>query len=112
VDGLTVGVHSAADTEPVVTESGSEPVVISHAITVLLGALVSTGWAVIPDRDVDTIASVAALVIAGIATVLTRARVRPTRTALLVDIGKVAAAVAAEAVAEQLAQHQPDPEAR
>jgi hypothetical protein len=57
---------------------GNEPVLISHLVTVVLTALVGYGWVTIPDHTIDTIASVAGVVIATAGAFLARSRVSPT----------------------------------
>jgi hypothetical protein len=54
-------------------------VVIAHAVTVILGAIVSAGWAVIPSDTINTVGSVVALAVASVGAVLARGRVSPLK---------------------------------
>lgn len=67
--------------EPVVPGAvlnpSSEPVIIAHAVTVILGALVTAGWLTIPDPLINIIGSVVAFVLATVGAILARARVAP-----------------------------------
>jgi hypothetical protein len=54
-------------------------VVIAHAVTVILGAIVAAGWAVIPSDTINTIGSVVALAVASVGAVLARGRVTPLK---------------------------------
>lgn len=74
----------------------TEPVVISHAVTVILGALVSAGWASIPDPTINVVGSILAVVLAGVTTVITRSKVTPTASLVSIVEGLVKEAVAAE----------------
>lgn len=55
----------------------SEPVLIAQAVTVILGALVSLGWVVVPDATIDLVGTGVALVIAAVAAVVARGKVTP-----------------------------------
>jgi hypothetical protein len=57
----------------------SEPVVIAHAVTVILRAIGAAGWAVIPSDTINTIGSVVAPAVASIGAVLARGRVSPLK---------------------------------
>lgn len=54
-----------------------EPVVIAHAVTVILGALVTAGWVAIPNTIIDAVGTILALVLSTVGVVLARARVSP-----------------------------------
>lgn len=56
----------------------SEPVVISHAVTTILYAVAGAGWLTIPDPTINTIGTIAALVISTVGTFAARAKVSPT----------------------------------
>lgn len=58
--------------------SPSEPVIIAHAITVILGALVTAGWVAIPDSTITLVGTVVALVLSTVGAVVARSRVTPT----------------------------------
>lgn len=60
-----------------VLNPSSEPVIIAHAVTVILGALVTAGWLTIPDPLINTIGSVVAFVLATLGAILARGRVAP-----------------------------------
>ena len=74
----------------------TEPVVVSHAVTVILGALVSAGWATIPDNTINVVGTVLAVVLAGVATVIARSKVTPTASIASIVEQLVREAVAAE----------------
>lgn len=74
-----------------------EPVIIGHAVTVILAALVTAGWIAIPNTLVDAIGTAVALVLATVGAVLARARVSPVKGGIWQAIGGyVADVVAAE----------------
>lgn len=54
-----------------------EPVVIGHAVTVILAALVTAGWVSIPNTTIDAIGTIIALALSTVGAVLARARVTP-----------------------------------
>jgi hypothetical protein len=56
----------------------SEPVVISHAITTILFAAAGAGWLTVPDTTIDTIGTIAAVVLSTIGAFAARAKVSPT----------------------------------
>jgi len=58
-------------------QGASEPVVLAHAVTTLLYATAAAGWLVIPDKTIDLIGTVLALVLAVAGTLAARARVSP-----------------------------------
>jgi hypothetical protein len=64
-------------TSPVTPDPTSEPVLIAHAATVILGALVSLGWVAIPDTTINLIGTVAALIVSTVGVVVARGRVTP-----------------------------------
>jgi hypothetical protein len=68
----------SAEPAPKPTAS-SEPVVIAHAVTVILAAIVSAGWAVIPSDTINTVGSVVALAVASLGAVFARGRVTPLK---------------------------------
>lgn len=78
-----------------------EPVIIAHAVTVILGALVTAGWIAVPNTLIDAIGTGVALVLATVGAVLARARVSPLSGGLWQAIG----AYVAELVAEEVARH-------
>ena len=78
VPPMSEGPRHAAEPAPKPTPS-SEPVVIAHAVTVILAAIVSAGWAVIPSDNINTIGSVVALAVASVGAVLARGRVTPLK---------------------------------
>lgn len=57
-----------------------EPVLIAQAITVILGAFVTTGWLVLPSDVVMTVGTVVAFIVSGVMAVAARARVAPVNT--------------------------------
>jgi len=75
---MSEGPRHAADPAAKPTAS-SEPVVIAHAVTVILAAIVSAGWAVIPSDTINTIGSVVALAVASVGAVFARGRVTPLK---------------------------------
>lgn len=65
--------HSApADPTPV-----AEPVLIAHAVTVILGALVTLGWVALPDPTIDTIGTGVWMVVSTVAAIVARGKVTP-----------------------------------
>lgn len=78
-----------------------EPVVIAHAVTVILGALVTAGWVAIPNATIDTIGTVVALVLSTVGAVLARARVAPLNGGLWQAI----TSYVADLVASEVARH-------
>jgi hypothetical protein len=78
VPSASDGPRHAAEPAPKPTPS-SEPVVIAHAVTVILGAIVAAGWAVIPSDTINAIGSVVALVVASVGAVFARGRVSPLK---------------------------------
>lgn len=68
-------------------EPTGEPVVIAHAVTVILGAVVTAGWVVIPDARITAIGTVVALVLSTVAAVMARARVSPVKGGIWGAIG-------------------------
>lgn len=69
----------SAPTAP--TQASSEPVLISHSIVVILGALVTLGWVNIPNPVIDSIGTVLALALTGVSAWLTRSKVTPVAKA-------------------------------
>ncbi len=59
--------------------TNSEPVIISHAITVILGALVTAGWVTIPNTTINAIGTVLVLVLSTVGAVIARAKVAPLK---------------------------------
>lgn len=55
----------------------SEPVVLAHGVTTVLYAIVGAGWLVIPDKTIDIIGTVVAVVLATVGVLAARARVSP-----------------------------------
>lgn len=50
---------------------------IAHSVTVILGALVTAGWIVVPDTTIMAIGTVVAFVLATVGAVLARSKVKP-----------------------------------
>jgi hypothetical protein len=69
----------AAAVEPPQLDPTREPVVIAHAVTVILGALVTAGWVAIPNTTIDTIGTVLALVLSTVAAISARSQVSPVK---------------------------------
>lgn len=68
--------HATTDAPPPV-QSTSEPVLIAHAVTVILGALVTMGWVALPDPTIDTIGTGVWLVVSTVAAIIARGKVTP-----------------------------------
>ena len=89
-------VRAAAVAPPQLDPTG-EPVVIAHAVTVILGALVTAGWVAIPNTVIDTIGTVLALVLSTVGAIIARSQVSPVKGGIWQAIGGyVADLVAAE----------------
>lgn len=80
----------------------SEPVLIAHAVTVILAALVSLGWIAVPNDTIDLAGSIVAMVISTAVAVVARSRVTPLAKAGVVDVTAVRLMVA-DAVRAELA---------
>lgn len=80
----------------------SEPVLIAHAVTVILAALVSLGWISVPDVTIDLVGTGVALVISTVAVVVARGRVQPLAKAGALD-GDAVRLLVAEVVRTELA---------
>lgn len=95
--GQTPGQIPARAVAPPPLDPTGEPVIIGHAVTVILAALVTAGWVAIPNTLIDAIGTAVALVLATVGAVLTRARVSPVKGGIWQAIGTyVADLVAAE----------------
>lgn len=57
-----------------------EPVVIAHAVTTILSALVAFGWATIPGDTITIIGTVLAFVLSSVGVVMARAKVSPVNS--------------------------------
>lgn len=64
----------ATETAPVKT---SEPVLIAHAVTVILGGLVGLGWLTLPDSLINTVGTVVFVLVSTVAAVVARGKVTP-----------------------------------
>lgn len=83
-------------TTTVPSESGSEPVIIAHSITVILGAVVTAGWMVIPSPTINAIATVVGFVASTVGAVLARSKVSPVKDGIWSAIERHVSAVVAE----------------
>jgi hypothetical protein len=81
-----------------VPESTGEPVIIAHAVTVILAAVVTAGWVVIPSPTIDAIATVIGFAVATVGAVLARSKVAPLKGGIW---DAVRALVAAEVAKQQ-----------
>jgi hypothetical protein len=68
--------HAAPDT-PAPVQSTAEPVLIAHAVTVILAALVGLGWVTIPNQTIDLVGTGAWLLVSTVAAVMARGKVTP-----------------------------------
>lgn len=68
--------HAAPDTTAPV-QSTAEPVLIAHAVTVVLAALVGLGWVTIPNPTIDLIGTGVWTVVSTVAAVVARGKVTP-----------------------------------
>lgn len=68
--------HSVPDAPPPVQPT-SEPVLIAHAVSVILGALVTLGWVAVPNSTIDIIGTGVWLVVSTVAAVVARGKVVP-----------------------------------
>lgn len=100
-------IQRAADPDPVPEpappelpgprEATGEPVLISQAVTVILGAIVSAGWAVIPDQTINAVSTLIWVVASVVGSFLARGRVKPLKGGLWAQVEDyVAELVAAE----------------
>jgi hypothetical protein len=64
----------ATDTEPGRT---SEPVLIAHVVTVLLGGVVGLGWLTLSDSTINLVGTVVFILVSTVGAVVARGRVRP-----------------------------------
>lgn len=69
--------HAASDTPTPPVASTAEPVLIAHAITVTLAALVSLGWITVPDPTIDLIGTGVWLLVSTVVAVVARGKVTP-----------------------------------
>lgn len=98
----------AAEPDPVAppaVDPSGEPVIIAHAVTLILGALVTAGWVALPNATIDTIGTVVALALSTVAAVMARARVTPVQGGMWAAIGHYVA----DLVDAELARHQLPP---
>jgi hypothetical protein len=58
-------------------QATAEPVLIAHAVSVILAAVVSLGWLTIPDTSIDLIGTAVWLVVSTVAAVIARGKVTP-----------------------------------
>jgi hypothetical protein len=68
--------HAAPDTTAPL-QSTAEPVLIAHAVTVILAALVGLGWVTIPNPTIDVIGTGVWMVVSTVAAVVARGKVAP-----------------------------------
>lgn len=62
------------------TATTPEPVLIAHAVTVILGALVGLGWFVIPSATVNTIGDAVLILVSTVGVFVARGRVKPVNS--------------------------------
>ena len=73
--------HAVPDAPaPVPPQQTGEPVVIAHAVSVILGALVSLGWLTIPNPTIDMIGSGVWLIVSTAAAIVARSKVAPVHS--------------------------------
>lgn len=58
--------------------AASEPVLLAHAVTLILAAAVGTGWVTIPDTRINAVGTAVAAVLSTIGVLAARARVSPS----------------------------------
>jgi len=68
--------HAVSDASPV-PQATTEPVLIAHAVTVVLAALVGLGWFTLPDPIINLIGTGVWLLVSTVATVIARGKVTP-----------------------------------
>lgn len=77
-DSSDLNSDSAVPTPPVPsTQATAEPVLIAHAVTVVLAALVGLGWVTIPDPLIDAAGTGVWLLVSTVAAVIARGKVTP-----------------------------------
>lgn len=70
--------HAVPDTPAIPpVQSTAEPVLIAHAVTVVLAALVGLGWLTLPNPMIDAIGTGAWLLVSTVAAVIARGKVAP-----------------------------------
>jgi hypothetical protein len=69
--------HAAPDTPAPPVQSTAEPVLIAHAVTIVLAALVGLGWVTIPNPTIDLIGTGVWLLVSTVAAVVARGKVTP-----------------------------------
>lgn len=74
----------AAPTTPVPASTTNpvdqEPVLISHAVTTILSALVTLGWIVVPNSTIMAVGTLIAFLLSGVGAVMARAKVSPVNS--------------------------------
>jgi predicted lysophospholipase L1 biosynthesis ABC-type transport system permease subunit len=87
---------------PVTPDQTSEPVLIAHAVTVILAAVVSLGWVAIPNDTIDLVGTGVALLVSTVVAVVARGKVTPVAKASTLDAAAIRLLVA-EVVRTELA---------
>jgi hypothetical protein len=62
------------------TASTPEPVLIAHAITVVLVALGGLGWFVIPDATINSVGDIVLILLSTVSAVVARGKVKPVNS--------------------------------
>jgi hypothetical protein len=75
---------------PVTPDQTSEPVLIAHAVTVILAAVVSLGWVAIPNDTIDLVGTGVALLVSTVVAVVARGKVTPVAKAGTLDAARCA----------------------